>query len=74
MMPVRIREGAVEVKVEGTAYISLAMLPDFSKSRDDGRVYKYFKGLVDLAGNLCLGRNATAFKELNTVFAFDTVF
>lgn len=74
MMPIRLRESSVEVKIEGTAYISLSMLEDYSQSRDNGRIYKYFKSLVDLAANLNIGRNSTAFAQLNTIFSFDPVF
>ena len=56
MMPVRIREGNVEVKIEGQAYISISMLEDFSMSRDSGRIYKYFKSLVELGADLNIGR------------------
>lgn len=57
MMPVRIRDKQIEVKIEGTAYISLVSLADYSKGRDGGRIFKYFKSLVDLAANLNIGRN-----------------
>jgi hypothetical protein len=33
------------------------MLKEFSIGRDDGRIYKYFKSIVDLAANLNIGRN-----------------
>ena len=57
-MPIRIKDNRmIEVKIEGTAYISLAMLEDFSKSRDGGRIYKYFKAMIDLCANLNIGRN-----------------
>ena len=74
MMPIRLREHSVEVKIEGTAYISLIMLSDYSMTRDNGRIYKYFKSLVDLSANLNIGRNQHAYQQLNTVYAFDPVF
>ena len=57
MMPIRIRQGQLEVKLQGSSYITLSMLKEFSLGRDDGRIYKYFKSIVDLAGNLNIGRN-----------------
>ena len=60
-MPIRLRDQGVEVKIEGTTYIPLQTLEDYSTSRDNGRVYKYFKSLVDLAANLNIGRNHSAF-------------
>ena len=62
MMPIRLREHSVEVKIEGTAYISLIMLSDYSMTRDNGRIYKYFKSLVDLSANLNIGRNQHAYQ------------
>lgn len=62
MMPVRVKDKNVEVKIEGSVYISLSMLEDYSISRDNGRLYKYFKGLVDLAANLNIGRNTVAYQ------------
>ena len=50
------------------------MLKDFSKSRDEGRVYKYFKSLIDLSANLCIGRNIIAYQQLNPILSFDSVF
>lgn len=72
MMPIKLKDNYVEVKVD--TYISLSMLEDYSQSRDNGRIYKYFKSLVDLAANLNIGRNSTAYSQLNTIFAFDPVF
>jgi hypothetical protein len=43
MMPIRIRQGQLEVKLQGNSYITLHMLEEFSKGRDDRRIYKYFK-------------------------------
>ena len=73
-MPIRLRESEVEVRIEGNAFISLSMLEDFSKSRDEGRVYKYFKSLIDLSANLCIGRNIIAYQQLNPILSFDSVF
>lgn len=50
------------------------MLEDFSASRDNGRIYKYFKSLVDLGANLNVGRNMNAYTALNSIFGFDPVF
>ena len=74
MMPVRVKDKNVEVKIEGSVYISLSMLEDYSISRDNGRLYKYFKGLVDLAANLNIGRNTVAYQQLTSIFGFDAVF
>jgi len=61
MMPIRMREqGVVEVRIDQSQYISLPMLEDYSKSRDNGRIFKYFKALVDLGANLNIGRNQVA--------------
>jgi hypothetical protein len=38
------------------------MLEDFSKGRDDKRIYKYFKSIVDLSANLNIGRNSHAYQ------------
>jgi hypothetical protein len=50
------------------------MLEEFSKGRDDGRIYKYFKSIVNLSANLNIGRNQYAYQQLNTLYPFDPVF
>jgi hypothetical protein len=67
-------QGLVEVRIDSSQYISLGMLEDFSKSRDNGRIFKYFKSLVDLGANLNIGRNKISYKELGTVYSFEPVF
>ncbi len=74
MMPIRMRDNLVEVRIDQSQYISLAMLEDFSKSRDNGRIFKYFKSLVDLGANLNIGRNQVALQQLANVYSFDPVF
>ena len=73
IMPIRVRDDVVEVRVEnidpknqlanlGFQFIPLASLEDFSIGRDGGRIFKYFKSLVDLGANLNTGRNQGAFE------------
>jgi hypothetical protein len=74
MMPIRNRQGQIEVKLQGNSWIALNNLEDFSKGRDDRRIYKYFKSIVDLAANLNIGRNSHAYQQLLNIYAFDPVF
>lgn len=37
------------------------------------RNYGYFLALIDLAAELCLGRNRKALKQLQEMYSFDTV-
>jgi len=39
-------------------------LEDFSTGRDGGRIFKYFKSLIDLGANLNTGRNLGALDQL----------
>jgi hypothetical protein len=61
MMPIRNKQGQIEVKIQGNSWIALNMLEEFSKGRDDRRIYKYFKSIVDLSANLNIGRNSHAY-------------
>ena len=74
MMPIRNKQGQIEVKIQGNSWIALNMLEDFSKGRDDKRIYKYFKSIVDLSANLNIGRNSHAYQQLQNIYAFDPVF
>ena len=73
-MPIRNKQGQIEVKIQGNSWIALNMLEDFSKGRDDKRIYKYFKSIVDLSANLNIGRNSHAYQQLQNIYAFDPVF
>jgi hypothetical protein len=55
-------------------FMALNSLEDFSKSRDGGRIYKYFKSLVDLAANLNIGRNTQSYENFLSMYPFEAVF
>jgi hypothetical protein len=49
-------------------------LEDFSTGRDGGRIFKYFKSLIDLGANLNTGRNLGALDQLVNTYSFEAVF
>ena len=64
----------MEVRVAKNQFIALSMLKEYSVSKDEGRIYKYFKGLVDLGASLNVGRNHFANMQLANIYAFEPVY
>eukprot|EP00347_Sterkiella_histriomuscorum_P021853 403332539 len=71
MMPIRIKDNVVDVQLQHNQYIPLSTLQDVSKSKDEGRIYKYFLSIVELAADLVQGRNQKASQSLSTIFNID---
>lgn len=80
MMPVRMKnDGSADVLMDEDGYskekagdswpwVNLRCYSTMKK-----KIYEYFKALIDLSAELCLGRNNKALEQLQDMYNFDTV-
>ena len=79
-MPVRMKnDGSADVLMDEDGYskekagdswpwVNLRCYSTMKK-----KIYEYFKALIDLSAELCLGRNNKALEQLQDMYNFDTV-
>jgi hypothetical protein len=80
MMPVRMKnDGSADVLMDEDGYSKekagdswpWVSLRNYSTMKK--KIYEYFKALIDLSAELCLGRNGKALENLQDMYNFDTV-
>ena len=64
----------VQIELDPGVWVDFKDFQQASKEQDQGRLYKYYVALVDLAAELCLQRNYRAFQALQEIFPFEYIY